>query len=306
MVAVDDKPILNEPWPPDVDPADVPFRKRSATVLRRMGYFDDPSLFTTLTESEVLSLTNAGPRTVADIRITGNEAIRRHNEQVAQLPHLQTDMAVVAAEPWARHVWHRDPRFAEFLPKADATVYDIATSGSLDLQRFLWDHLDGLRAAIGTQGARTVGDAVAEYIEAISAQHGDRLEALLAQTGLGGQDPITNREMARRLGVSDQRASQIVRRLWYHRDRCRPPAGVWMPQVVEAERGGWPVEYTGEGWWRRGGSSHWRGLDRGFARSLLWVPGVGEAAGSSWMPVQCVHICAGWGLSAPARIGLVV
>ena len=105
----------------------------------------------------------------------------------------------------------------------------IATGGAREGQRFLWGHLDGLRAAIDAQAARTVGDAVAEYVEAISGQHGDRLEALLARTGLGGQDPITGAEMAWRLGVSDQRASQITRSLWYHRDRCRPPAGVWMP-----------------------------------------------------------------------------
>ena len=88
--------LLNEPWPDDLDPADVPFRTRSVTVLRRMGYFDDPSLFDTLTEAEVLSWWNAGPKTVADIRATGNAAIRRHHEQAAQLGQLRADMAVVA------------------------------------------------------------------------------------------------------------------------------------------------------------------------------------------------------------------
>ena len=52
-----DPPILNTPWPSDLDPADVPFRKRSVTVLKRQGYFDDPSLFDTLTEAEVSSET---------------------------------------------------------------------------------------------------------------------------------------------------------------------------------------------------------------------------------------------------------
>ena len=81
---VDDTPILNAPWPPDLDPADVPFRTRSVTILRRMGYFDDPSQFNTLTETEVLSWWNAGEPTVADIRATGNAAIERHHEQAAQ------------------------------------------------------------------------------------------------------------------------------------------------------------------------------------------------------------------------------
>jgi hypothetical protein len=63
---VDDTLLLDTPWPDDLDPATVPFRTRSITILRRMGYLDDPSLFNTLTEVEVLSWWNAGVGTVAD------------------------------------------------------------------------------------------------------------------------------------------------------------------------------------------------------------------------------------------------
>jgi hypothetical protein len=66
VVPVDDALILNSPWPPDLDPATVPFRKRSVTILRRMGFFDDWSLFNSLTEAEVSSWWNAGVGTVAD------------------------------------------------------------------------------------------------------------------------------------------------------------------------------------------------------------------------------------------------
>ena len=45
---VDDALILNESWPDDLDPADVPFVTRSSTVPRRMGYFGDPSRFNAL------------------------------------------------------------------------------------------------------------------------------------------------------------------------------------------------------------------------------------------------------------------
>ncbi len=58
--------LLAQPWPPDLNPATVPFRTRSVTILRRMGLFDDPSLFNTLTEAEVWSWWNAGVGTVAD------------------------------------------------------------------------------------------------------------------------------------------------------------------------------------------------------------------------------------------------
>ena len=84
---MDDTPILDAEWPPDLDPADVPFRTRTVTIPCRVGFFDNPSLSDTLTEAMVLSRANAGPITVTDIGTTGNEAIRRHHGQVAQLPH---------------------------------------------------------------------------------------------------------------------------------------------------------------------------------------------------------------------------
>lgn len=39
--SVADTPIFDPPWPSDVDPANVPFRTRTVTILRRTGYFDD-------------------------------------------------------------------------------------------------------------------------------------------------------------------------------------------------------------------------------------------------------------------------
>ena len=156
-------------------------------------------------------------------------------------------MAVVAAEPWSRHVWHRDPRFAEYLPKGDATVFNIATGGSLKDQRVLWGNLEGLTVAVEAQAALSFPEAVSEYVEAISGQHGERLEVLLARTGLNGQDPITGREAALRLQRSQARIQQIRDQLLRNRDRCRPPGGVWMPQVAVAERDGWPGGYTDRG-----------------------------------------------------------
>ncbi len=102
-------------------------------------------------------------------------------------------------------------------------------------------------AAAAAQAALSLPDAVGDYVEAISGQHGRRLEVLLARTGLDGSDPITGVEAARRIGVSNQRISQLVDQLQRHRERTRAPAGVWMPQVAEAERSCFPDEYTGAG-----------------------------------------------------------
>ncbi len=73
------------------------------------------------------------------------------------------------------------------------------------------------------------------------------LDVLLAGTGLNGQDPISGAEGSRRLGGSRVRIGQLRRRLFALRDQARPPAGIWMPQVGEARRDGWPGEYTTRG-----------------------------------------------------------
>ena len=230
-----DDTLLNAAWPDDLDPATVPFRQRSVTILRRMGYFDDWALFNTLTEDEVLLWTTAGVGTVSDIRTTGNAAIVNYHG-VSQ-----------AGEPWARHIWDRDPRFSEYLPKGGGTVYGVVTSGTDDDRLFLWDNLEALREAVATQAALTLPDAVAEYVEAISGQHGDRLDMLLAVTGLNGLDPISALEGSRRIGRSRVRVGVLRRRLFVLRDQARPPAGAWPPQVGEAERDGWPDGYTERG-----------------------------------------------------------
>ena len=115
---MDDTLLLDSPWPDDLDPATVPFLARSVTVLRRAGFFDDWTRFSTLTETEVLSWWNAGVGTVADIRTTGNAAIVNYHG------------ASLTGEPWAAQIWDRDPRFKEYLPKGGGTVRGIVACGS--------------------------------------------------------------------------------------------------------------------------------------------------------------------------------
>ena len=225
----------------------MPFRKRSVTILRRMGYFDDPSLFNSLTEDQVLSWTTAGVETVADIGDTGTAAIPRHHEEVARRRQFEADLDAVSKERWTRHIWDRDPRFKAYLPKSGGTVYGIATSGTDDDRQYLWDNRETLREDVAVQAALTLPEAVSEYVEAISGQHGERLDMLLAVTGLNGQDPISDSEGSRRIGCSRVSVGQLRRRLFVSRDRARPPAGTWMPQVGDAERDGWPEGHTEAG-----------------------------------------------------------
>jgi hypothetical protein len=244
---VDNTRLLDSLWPNDLDPASVPFKGRTETVLRRQGFYDDWSLFNELTTTGVLSWWNAGPVTVEDIRVTGNEAIRRHHESVDERHRVNIDLAAVALEPWAPHIWHRDPRFAQFIPKGDATVYDIATSGTALDRRALWDRIDALRAAVEVQGALSLPEAVSEYVGAVSGQHGPRLDVLLAVTGLNGLDAITGVEGGRLLGVSPQRVYQIVGQMDRRLETASARNGPWLPQFSAEEQTQWPSEYTQKG-----------------------------------------------------------
>jgi hypothetical protein len=97
---VDDTLLLDAPWLDDLDPATVPFLKRSVTILRRVGYFDDWTLFNTLTGVEVLSWTMAGVGTVADIRTTGNAAIVEYHGEVLSLGRIR-GCSSTWTSPWS-------------------------------------------------------------------------------------------------------------------------------------------------------------------------------------------------------------
>ena len=121
------------------------------------------------------------------------------------------------------------------------------TSGSDADRRCLRRQRETLRKAAAAQSVLTFADGVSEYVETISGQHGERLDMLLAVTGLNGQDPISDSEGSRRIGRSRVRVGQLRRRLFVLRDQARPPAGLWMPQVGVAERDRWPDGYTEAG-----------------------------------------------------------
>jgi hypothetical protein len=57
----------------------VPFQKRTVTVLRREGLWDDMTRLDDTSEADALGWWYAGVKTVADLRETGNAAIAAHH-----------------------------------------------------------------------------------------------------------------------------------------------------------------------------------------------------------------------------------
>ena len=71
-------PILDSPWPRDLDPAAVPFKRRTETVLRRAGYHDAPRRFDSLTEAEVMGWWNHEETDVRSARNVVLAAVAAH------------------------------------------------------------------------------------------------------------------------------------------------------------------------------------------------------------------------------------
>jgi hypothetical protein len=177
--------ILDRPWPEDLDPAQAGFKTRTITILRRHGYWDDPTRLDSLTVEEFLAYETAGIAVLTDLIEKGNAAIAWHEN----LPHerrrghsviIHWDAADrqklrrLTDRKWAHQVWRRDPRFADLLPKVDATVADIATSGTIDDRKALVRNFPLLQDRLRYYRSRRE-ESLRLFVSDITSQTGERL-----------------------------------------------------------------------------------------------------------------------------------
>ena len=216
--------ILAEPWPGDLDPARVPFRKRTITVLKGMGLWADMTRIDELTVDDIAGYWVTGPVTVNDLITSGNEAIDWHHNQPARLEQVTTD-------DWTRQVWRRDLRFGDVLPDVDAPVHDIAISGQHSDQRYLLKTLPKLQKRLNEFGRENRDDALIRYVSANTGQSRHWTTRLLQSLGLL-EPTITGSEAGRQLGVSPQRIYQLVGQIRDRIEQVQPPNGAtpWLPQ----------------------------------------------------------------------------
>ena len=216
--------ILDNPWPLDLDPGRVPFRKRTITVLKGMDLWDDMTRIDELTVDDVAGYWVTGPVTVNDLISTGSEAIEWHHNPPARLTQ-------VAGEDWARLVWRRDLRFKDLLPAVDSTVHDVAVAGHHDDQRRLLETLPELQQRLDTYSQESRDEALIRYVSSNTGQSRERTLRLLQS--LGFLEPhISGGEAGRQLAVSPQRIYQLVAQVRNRIQQAQPPgdAAAWLPQ----------------------------------------------------------------------------
>jgi hypothetical protein len=216
--------ILAEPWPSDLDPARVPFRQRTITVLKRMRLWDDMTRIDKLSADDIAGYWVTGPVTVNDLITSGNEAIEWHHNQPARLEQVPTD-------DWTGQVWRRDLRFRDLLPDVDATVHDIAISGHHTHQRHLLNTLPKLQKRLDEFARESRDEALIRYVATNTGQSRQRTTRLLQSLGLL-EPTITGSEAGRQLGVSPQRIYQLVGQIRHRIEQAQPPNGAapWLPQ----------------------------------------------------------------------------
>jgi hypothetical protein len=221
--------ILTQPWPPDLDPARVPFRQRTITVLKGTKLWDDMTRIDTITRHDVRGYWVTGPVTVNDLITAATTAVSWHHHQAKDLA------AVGERERWTRQVWRRDRRFVDLLPPVDATVYDIAVGGYHDHQRHLQQTLPALRDRLAELSAETADQALVRYVATNTGRTRERTAILLQRLHLL-EPAINGNEAARQLGVSPQRIYQLVGQLRNRIEQVQPPggAGAWLPQWPDA------------------------------------------------------------------------
>jgi len=216
--------ILAQAWPSDLDPARVPFRQRTITVLKGMRLWDDMTRIDERTVDDIAGYWVTGPVTFNDLITSGNKAIEWHHNQPARLEQVTTD-------DWTRQVWRRDLRFGDLLPDVDATVRDIAISGHHSDQRFLVKTLPELQKRLDEYGRESRDAALIRYVSANTGQSRQRTTRLLQSLGLL-EPTITGSEAGRQLGVSPQRIYQLVGQIRHRIEQAQPPNGArpWLPQ----------------------------------------------------------------------------
>ena len=184
--------LLNHPWPPDLHPAEAGFKTWTETILRRMGYWDDPTRLDELTADEFLRIETAGVATLADLIEKGNAAIASHENQadrpghsivIAQWgSHERAQLRRLTRARWPHQIWRLDPRFTDLLPNTDQTVAKIATGGATDDQKELYRRLPYLRDRLTYYRSRR-DESLRVFVSGITGQTDLRLEVLLAMAG---------------------------------------------------------------------------------------------------------------------------
>jgi len=221
--------ILAHAWPPDLDPARVPFRQRTITTLQRMRLWDDMTRIDSVTGHDIASFWLTGPVTVDDLTNTGNTAISWHHHEANELA------ATVAGHEWTRQVWRPDRRFTDLLPPVDATVYDIAMTGRHDHQRHLLRTCPALQQRLTQLAAEPPDEALIQYVSVNAGQSRQGTVVLLQR--LKRLEPaISGSEAGRQRGVSQQRIHQLVAQIRHRIEQIQPPDGsrAWFPQLPEA------------------------------------------------------------------------
>lgn len=227
-----DLPVLTHPWPPELDPEDIPWSTRVRNALDRADLLQ-PTKLSALSFGEALAVRAMGAKSVLELASTLEGSIiwvSRHPEHDL-IPEIMK-------EAWVEMVSIEDPRFASLLPPGKGTVSQRLESaglaeGSISTDPdviLLVEALPQLAEEVHRVAEEPLDVALRNFIQAVSGLEGVRLEALLARLGLDGEPKRTLQETGDMIGVSRERMRQIEVKA----RKGLPSHPIFMPALDEA------------------------------------------------------------------------
>lgn len=209
-----DQPILGGTWHPDIDPRKLPYAERTLNVLRLADRMDDTSWLCSVTASELLSLPNAGWRTLLDFATVteAHEAIIPSQE--SELAAVQEEFAKLRSDYPVASISTKDPRLRDLSFRGSSITEALAIE--IDTGRYELFPLDAGKALARVASVRStlrkletekLDEALLHLVQLIvPAQHSKAISRRLGWDGKGG---CTLQEAAEISGVSRERIRQI-------------------------------------------------------------------------------------------------
>jgi hypothetical protein len=207
-----------------------PIRKRTRTGVERFLANTDGAPSGPLTFGRLNLIPNFGVKSMLDLLCVAEAAdeLASAEPDESEDPDGGTELRILreGLQPgWAEQISGADPRFVS-LP-TPAALDELLAAGRLGRAQ-----AQVVSRQIDESAAVPFDRSLRELVAAFASLEGDRLDALVARLGLGGEPPITLEATGKRLNVTRERIRQIEAKMLAR----RPPHPIWLPALDEALR----------------------------------------------------------------------
>ena len=244
---IKDLKCIDRTWPVGLRTSDIAWSMRTRNCLGREGLLRDEQGLVNLTFGELFKIPNMGVMTVIDFCSTLEGAMNVYDDLASSLigsnqedrcENFVSFLEQTSSEEWSSQISNQDPRFSPLLPRGPRTVQELIEETLTEPNAIdnvasiplLTESIIEIKKRITKIEGLSLEDALLMLLCGITKVRGERLGALVARLGWGGERAITLEEAGNLLGITRERLRQIqqkaVKRI--------PDHEVYMPQLDQA------------------------------------------------------------------------